>query len=157
METANDYTKRNFVFRLHAPDGSEFLFGADSEEQQEEWVRQCLQSSSSILIFWSTSISFWYIVNCENLMDLTKLVSGEEDQVPRGVATKPTAHQLQGFRWGLRAKRGETLFIFGIITPTYLYDYLSPCVNFSIFRKPTQSHCMQISQHRDQTTYQSHR
>ena len=38
VETANDYTKRNFVFRLHAPDGSEFLFGADSEEQQEEWV-----------------------------------------------------------------------------------------------------------------------
>ena len=26
VETANDYTKRNFVFRLHAPDGSEFLF-----------------------------------------------------------------------------------------------------------------------------------
>ena len=51
VETANDYTKRNFVFRLHAPDGSEFLFGADSEEQQEEWVRQRLQSSSSILIF----------------------------------------------------------------------------------------------------------
>ena len=25
------------MFRLHAPDGSEFLFGADSEEQQEEW------------------------------------------------------------------------------------------------------------------------
>merc|ERR1711862_82313 len=40
VETANDYTKRNFVFRLHAPDGSEFLFGADSEEQQEEWVKK---------------------------------------------------------------------------------------------------------------------
>merc|ERR1719242_120906 len=40
IETANDYTKRNFVFRLHAPDGSEFLFGADSEEQQEEWVKK---------------------------------------------------------------------------------------------------------------------
>merc|ERR1712181_215412 len=36
----SDYTKRNFVFRLHAPDGSEFLFGADSEEQQEEWVKK---------------------------------------------------------------------------------------------------------------------
>merc|ERR550539_870585 len=36
VETANDYTKRNFVFRLHAPDGSEFLFG----EQQEEWVKK---------------------------------------------------------------------------------------------------------------------
>ena len=42
VETANDYTKRNFVFWLHAPDGSEFLFGADSEEQQEEWVSQLL-------------------------------------------------------------------------------------------------------------------
>ena len=40
VELANDYTKRNFVFRLHAPDGSEFLFGADSEEQQEEWVKK---------------------------------------------------------------------------------------------------------------------
>jgi len=30
VETANNYTKRNFVFRLHAPDCSEFLFGADS-------------------------------------------------------------------------------------------------------------------------------
>jgi len=40
VELANDYTKRNFVFRLHAPDGSEYLFGADSEEQQEEWVKK---------------------------------------------------------------------------------------------------------------------
>lgn len=40
VETANDYTKRNFVFRLHAPDGSEYLFAADSEEQQEEWVKK---------------------------------------------------------------------------------------------------------------------
>ena len=44
VETANDYTKRNFVFRLHAPDGSEFLFGAESEEQQEEWVSRPLIS-----------------------------------------------------------------------------------------------------------------
>ena len=44
VETANDYTKRNFVFRLHAPDGSEFLFGADSEEQQEEWVSHPLKT-----------------------------------------------------------------------------------------------------------------
>ena len=44
VETANDYTKRNFVFRLHAPDGSEFLFGADSEEQQEEWVSRPLKT-----------------------------------------------------------------------------------------------------------------
>jgi len=40
VETANDYTKRNFVFRLHSTDGSEFLFGADSEEQQQEWVKK---------------------------------------------------------------------------------------------------------------------
>merc|ERR1712098_778411 len=40
VETANDYTKRNFVFRLHGTDGSEFLFGADSEEQQQEWVKK---------------------------------------------------------------------------------------------------------------------
>ena len=45
VETANDYTKRNFVFRLHAPDGSEFLFGADSEEQQEEWVSNSFENS----------------------------------------------------------------------------------------------------------------
>ena len=48
VETANDYTKRNFVFRLHAPDGSEFLFGADSEEQQEEWVSQLLSMFFSL-------------------------------------------------------------------------------------------------------------
>jgi len=40
VETANDYTKRNFVFRLHSTDGSEFLFGADSEEQQQDWVKK---------------------------------------------------------------------------------------------------------------------
>ena len=32
------------MFRLHAPDGSEFLFGADSEEQQEEWVSHTLKN-----------------------------------------------------------------------------------------------------------------
>ena len=52
VETANDYTKRNFVFRLHAPDGSEFLFGADSEEQQEEWV------SNSFLCFFLCFLCF---------------------------------------------------------------------------------------------------
>jgi len=31
VETADDYTKRNHVFRLHTSDGSEFLFGADSQ------------------------------------------------------------------------------------------------------------------------------
>merc|ERR1711937_288583 len=40
VELANDYTKRNFVFRLHVTDGSEYLFGADNEEQQEEWVKK---------------------------------------------------------------------------------------------------------------------
>ena len=69
------------MFRLHAPDGSEFLFGADSEEQQEEWVRKRLLKNFFVF-----------------LVDLTEVVSGEEDQVPRGVAAKPTAHQLQGFR-----------------------------------------------------------
>ena len=57
METANDYTKRNFVFRLHAPDGSEFLFGADSEEQQEEWVRQRLMEI--FFFFFSNELSFF--------------------------------------------------------------------------------------------------
>ena len=53
VETANDYTKRNFVFRLHAPDGSEFLFGADSEEQQEEWVSHTFKNlfSSFLCLF----------------------------------------------------------------------------------------------------------
>ena len=40
VETAEDYTKRKFVFRLHTSDGSEFLFSADSEDQQEEWVKK---------------------------------------------------------------------------------------------------------------------
>ena len=29
-----------FVFRLHSADGSEFLFGAETEEQQAEWVKK---------------------------------------------------------------------------------------------------------------------
>merc|ERR1719384_114801 len=40
VEAADDYTKRKFVFRLHTSDGSEFLFGADNEEQQQEWVKK---------------------------------------------------------------------------------------------------------------------
>ena len=40
VETADDYTKRQYVFRLHTSDGSEFLFGADNEEQQQEWVKK---------------------------------------------------------------------------------------------------------------------
>jgi hypothetical protein len=31
IETANDYTKKSFVFRLHVTDGSEFLFAADTQ------------------------------------------------------------------------------------------------------------------------------
>ena len=31
IETANDYTKKSFVFRLHVTDGSEFLFAAESQ------------------------------------------------------------------------------------------------------------------------------
>ena len=62
VETANDYTKRNFVFRLHAPDGSEFLFGADSEEQQEEWV------SNSFLCFFF--VSYVLVFQLTNLLDL---------------------------------------------------------------------------------------
>ena len=91
VETANDYTKRNFVFRLHAPDGSEFLFGADSEEQQEEWVKQhFINLCHPFLVYsFSSSSAIWWI--------LSRLDSGEEDKVPRGVATQPAAHQLQGF------------------------------------------------------------
>merc|ERR1711874_902936 len=53
VELAGDYTKRKFVFRLHTSDGSEFLFGADSEEQQEEWVKKikfhaCLPPSQQL-------------------------------------------------------------------------------------------------------------
>ena len=54
VETANDYTKRNFVFRLHAPDGSEFLFGADSEEQQEEWVSLPLKNPFYVFFVFCT-------------------------------------------------------------------------------------------------------
>ena len=58
VETANDYTKRNFVFRLHAPDGSEFLFGADSEEQQEEWVSRLLSMFSLVFCIFDKFASF---------------------------------------------------------------------------------------------------
>ena len=63
VETANDYTKRNFVFRLHAPDGSEFLFGADSEEQQEEWVSHPLKNP--FYVFFVFHPSHWFkLHNC---------------------------------------------------------------------------------------------
>jgi len=40
IEAANDYTKKAFVFRVHATDGSEYLFSAESQEEQEEWVKK---------------------------------------------------------------------------------------------------------------------
>jgi len=40
IEAANDYTKKAFVFRVHVTDGSEFLFSAETKEQQEEWVKK---------------------------------------------------------------------------------------------------------------------
>jgi len=40
IEAANDYTKKAFVFRVHVTDGSEYLFSAESQEQQEEWVKK---------------------------------------------------------------------------------------------------------------------
>ena len=107
VETANDYTKRNFVFRLHAPDGSEFLFGADSEEQQEEWVSPSFTTLCHrffVFHLFSSSLSIWWI--------LSRLDSGEEDKVPRWVATQPTADQLQGFWWDIWTKCGEILFRF---------------------------------------------
>ena len=66
------------MFRLHAPDGSEFLFGADSEEQQEEWVSPSVTTLCHpfIVYLFSTSLATWWI--------LSRLDSGEEDKVPRG-------------------------------------------------------------------------
>ena len=46
-----------------------------------------------------SSLSIWWI--------LSKLDPGEEDKVPRWFATQSAAHQLQGFRRDVRAKRGE--------------------------------------------------
>ena len=40
IEAANDYTKKAWVFRVHATDGSEYLFSAESQEEQEEWVKK---------------------------------------------------------------------------------------------------------------------
>lgn len=37
---ADDYTKKKHVFRLHLPDGSEFLFLANSEEECLDWVNK---------------------------------------------------------------------------------------------------------------------
>lgn len=39
-EKADDYTKRKNVFRLKLPDGSEFLFLAQSFEQMNEWIKK---------------------------------------------------------------------------------------------------------------------
>lgn len=39
-EKAEDYTKKKHVFRLHLPDGSEFLFLAANEEQCLDWINK---------------------------------------------------------------------------------------------------------------------
>lgn len=39
-EKAEDYTKKKHVFRLHLPDGSEFLFLATNEEQCLDWINK---------------------------------------------------------------------------------------------------------------------
>lgn len=39
-DKANDYTKRKNVFRLKLPDGSEFLFLAESETEMFDWVKK---------------------------------------------------------------------------------------------------------------------
>jgi len=40
VETADDYTKKSFVFRVHVTDGSEYLFSTASQELQREWVNK---------------------------------------------------------------------------------------------------------------------
>merc|ERR1719350_520359 len=40
VEAAEDYTKRKYVFRVRLRDNSEFLFGAESTEQRDEWVKK---------------------------------------------------------------------------------------------------------------------
>lgn len=39
-EKADDYTKRKNVFRLHLPDGSEFLFLTSSNTELQDWVNK---------------------------------------------------------------------------------------------------------------------
>lgn len=39
-EKADDYTKKKHVFRLHLPDGSEFLFLSANEEQCLDWINK---------------------------------------------------------------------------------------------------------------------
>ena len=74
VETANDYTKRNFVFRLHAPDGSEFLFGADSEEQQEEWVSHPLKTPFYVFLCFSCLVPAYQSVRSyPNLIQVKKI------------------------------------------------------------------------------------
>ena len=40
VEAAEDYTKCKYVFRVRLRDNSEFLFGAESTEQRDEWVKK---------------------------------------------------------------------------------------------------------------------
>lgn len=39
-EKAEDYTKKKHVFRLHLPDGSEFLFLASNEDECMDWINK---------------------------------------------------------------------------------------------------------------------
>lgn len=45
-EKADDYTKRKNVFRLHLPDGSEFLFLTSSNTELQDWVNKILFHAS---------------------------------------------------------------------------------------------------------------
>lgn len=45
-EKADDYTKRKNVFRLHLPDGSEFLFLTSSNTELQNWVNKILFHAS---------------------------------------------------------------------------------------------------------------
>ena len=76
VELAGDYTKRKFVFRLHTSDGSEFLFGADNEEQQVRY-------------------SLFQFLNFYSTFPCPAGGVGQEDKVPRQPPSVTAAHQLQ--------------------------------------------------------------
>ena len=35
-----NFEQKSFVFRVHSPDGAEYLFAAPSQEVQVEWVKK---------------------------------------------------------------------------------------------------------------------
>ena len=84
---------------------------------------------------------------------LSKVDSGEEDKVPRWFATQPAAHQLQGFRWDVRAKCGEDTLQLLMLRLLILDD----SVKIRSLRKQILSRYMQTSRHLDPTTPQNHR